>query len=133
MELQLDLYFEMRSRSDDEMIWAGFVVINRFDDGRYGDSIRAVVTKARVYANGHPVRNKCHFSWYCDGLPDRPLEQNAWKRCGRIAIMIMEKQIDNPTNGALYYHRNDKDPFWNDASYATLVAVQGNHLYYTRN
>ena len=37
----------------------------------------------------YPVRNKCHFSWWCDGQSDVPTEIDSWNRALDIARLML--------------------------------------------
>ena len=54
-------------------------------------------------------------------------ERAAWIQAKALAWYIMNGSADY-THGALHYHTNAVDPYWN-ASYK-VVATQGNHVFY---
>lgn len=135
--LQLNIYFEARNQAFKGMLAVGFVTQNRVKDERYPSTYEAVVTKA-VMKDGYPVRHKCHFSWYCDGLSDKPdlsrkAEREAWEDAGIAATIVLEGNYQDFTNGALYYHTDAVSPTWAIPSYVTQVAKLDKHIYYIRN
>lgn len=67
----LNLYHEARSESEKGMIAVGYVTLNRVVSNHFPDSICKVVKQAVYYKNGMPKRNKCQFSWWCDGKDDK--------------------------------------------------------------
>ena len=72
--LALNIYFEARSEPLDGKLAVGHVVLNRAADKRYPNKICEVVKQG-----GEKRRNKCQFSWWCDGRSDRPRDLQAWK------------------------------------------------------
>ena len=143
--LSKNIYFESRDQGYDGMVATAWVTINRAKHRGYGDTICQVVYKA-VVRNGQPVRNKCQFSWYCDGKPDtissNVIEQRAWKEIRELArfmyvscrkgIKPEECPVDI-TNGALYYFNPDRVERTPSFAVAyTKVAEIDDHVYYTR-
>jgi spore germination cell wall hydrolase CwlJ-like protein len=77
-----------------------------------------------------PSRNKCQFSWYCDGKADQPLESNAWEEAYLLSIHVinMYDVISDPTEGSIMYHAVNVKPYWTDA-YKHKVTI-GDHIFY---
>ena len=67
--LALNIYHESRSESRLSQFAVTQVVFNRIDSPRFPDSVCGVV-KDGVYKGNNIVRNRCQFSWYCDGHHD---------------------------------------------------------------
>ena len=61
------VYFESRSEPTAGQLAVASVIKNRVKSGRFPNTVEAVVTQGRKGKNGHPLRNKCAFSFYCDG------------------------------------------------------------------
>lgn len=135
--LRKNIYFESRNQGFKDMIAVGFVVMNRVADSRYPDTVKDVVTYARLNANGTPIKNKCHFSWYCDGRSDRPdlsnaIERQAWVAAGKAAHIVLSRSVEDPTNGAVYYHAPGITPSWvRQAGYVAKTTKVG-HVFYER-
>ena len=70
--LQTNMYFEARNQGAEGMIAVAWVTFNRVKSNHFRDSICEVVYRARTNSRGQPIRNRCQFSWYCDGLKDTP-------------------------------------------------------------
>ena len=137
--LQQNIYFESRGESDVGQIATAWVTINRVHSGYYPNTVCEVVKQA-VTRNGHPVRHKCQFSWYCDGKSDKPKEIEAWLFAGELAEYMIEHCMVVPnaemcptdvTHGALYYHTTEVAPSWS-LVYNAVTQI-GDHIYYTRN
>ena len=137
--LAKNIYFEARDQIVKGQIAVALVTINRVNSKRFPNSICKVVKQAK-YRNGKLVRNKCHFSWFCDGLSDRPKDKIAWKVARTIAKAILEQpgvhlkrfgerwKVNDFLNGATHYHREDVDPYWNRKM--LKVATIGKHIFY---
>lgn len=135
--LQRNIYFESRNQGFQDMVAVGYVVVNRVRDPRYANSIREVVTQSKLDLINNPIRNKCHFSWFCDGRSDNPdltnpLEREAWNASGRAAHLVLNGSVEDPTNGALYYHMPSTTPYWAQTIGYTQRTVKIGHIFYRR-
>ena len=90
-------------------------------------------------SNGNPLRNKCQFSWYCDGKSDIIKDAAAYEEDFLIALVAMmnreEEGPDNDnaydnTNNSLWYHAHYVEPYW--AAAYTFQQRIGAHLFYSR-
>ncbi len=72
----------------------------------FPNSFCEVVYQGRHYASGHPKKNQCQFSWYCDGKHDVPYPGPTWKKTKELATWFYDNKdnIKDITDGALYYH-----------------------------
>ena len=120
--LAQNVYFESRSEPLAGQIAVAMVTLNRLSSARFPDSICGVVRQ------GGKHRNRCQFSWYCDGKPDVIKNQEAWHRALNIAYAALFNGISDPTRGALYFHAHYVKPSW--ASRMRSTVRIGNHLYY---
>ena len=128
--LALNVYHEARSDSVLGQKAVGFVTLNRVHSSRYPDTICDVVYQAHLDSNGNPIRNKCQFSWWCDGKSDRPENQQAWVIAQQVADEVMQSYgvVEDFTEGATMYHASYVDPFWSD-SYDRTVRID-THIFY---
>lgn len=108
--LALNIYFEARSEPIAGKIAVGHVVMNRVADTRYPDKVCEVVKQG-----GEKPRNKCQFSWFCDGRSDRPVNVAAWKESLALARVVFWGYSQDPTQGALWYHADYVRPYWRRA------------------
>jgi len=130
--LALNAYFEARNQSYDGKISVSQVVLNRVKDDRYPNTICGVVKQAYTTSSGFPLRHKCQFSWYCDGLSDVPKEKRAWKyaqQVARDAKTLYDNGFDL-TEGATHYHAKTVNPFW--AKAFTFIKRVDDHLFFRR-
>lgn len=123
--LALNMYFEARNQGNEGMLAVAFVTLNRMNSKVYPDTYCGVVT------NGYnPFRRDCHFSWFCDGMPDVPLEREAWDQAQTMArwFVYQHEYLEDPTDGADHYHATYVNPWWGKEQFET-VAI-GDHIFY---
>lgn len=124
--LAQNIYHETRSQSILEKIAISRVVLNRVSSNKYPDTICKVVYQA-VRNQLSIVRDKCQFSWYCDGKSDYPSNSNAWTESIEIAALTMKLKADF-TRGALNYHAVYVSPLWAEDMQFTIRI--GSHRFY---
>ena len=149
-----NIYFEGRAEPMTGKVAIGNVVMNRVASNRHPDTICEVVHEGphreswktrgkdvpdseRIY---WPIRNKCDFSWYCDGKSDaimltdyqgRTIQANmdAWVESIKIARMALEGTLPDLTQGATHYFNPSlANPKWQYAF--TQVAIIDNHTFF---
>lgn len=126
--LALNIYYEARSESLAGQYAVADVVLNRVASNNFPDTICGVIKQGKMW-DGHPIRNQCQFSWYCDGKPDVPAEKDAWYRSLEIAQSIMyDGRFRGITEGANHYHTHYVDPSWNRNM--RLIGSIGDHIFY---
>ena len=65
-----NIYFEARNQGFAGWVAVAQVTLNRVRDDRFPNTICEVVKQGLTYESGFPIRDKCQFSWYCDGKSD---------------------------------------------------------------
>ena len=127
--MALNVYYEARGSNLADRAAVADVVLNRVNDSRYPDTVCGVVKQGLQNADGSMRRNKCQFSWYCDGKHDRPLDEDRWVEAQSIAWnMVEENKYRGITEGATHYHATYVNPRW--ASTLQLVGRIGAHIFY---
>ena len=136
--LAQNMYFEAGNQSIAGKIAVSQVVFNHVLNDNFPDSVCDVIYQAKLskwhLTNGRevPLRNKCQFSWYCDGKPDVPVDSATWEESLRLAQTILEAQASpywtDFTEGALWYHADYVYPYWADSLNKTSVI--DNHIFY---
>lgn len=128
--LAKNVYFEARNQSEVGMVAVSHVVLNRVKSVKFPNDICSVVTQAKKRKDGSLIRNKCQFSWYCDGLSDYPKEKVAWNKALRVAkeANILYQIGFDTTNGSLFYHSRNVEPYW--AKSMEYVTEIDDHLFY---
>lgn len=133
--LRMNIYHEAGNQSRRGMEAIALVTMNRAKTKHYPETICGVVKQA-VVRNGVVVRNKCQFSWYCDGKSDMPnlhnkLEVEAWERATAVATAAMNGKVHDFLGRATHYHATYVNPaFANVPSRYKRVAAVGIHIFY---
>ena len=59
---------------------------------------------------------ECQFSYYCDGKPERPAEQDAWTMARDIATLLTSTDVNVAgIEDATHYHAVGTQPSWTTA------------------
>jgi spore germination cell wall hydrolase CwlJ-like protein len=133
--LARNIYFESRSELLIGQYAVGDVVLNRVESKRYPNTVCEVIHQAVLSSWGLernkiiPLRNKCQFSWYCDGKPDEITDKDAYERAYHIAYNLLHyNKYRHVTEHATHYHTHYVNPKWNQSM--ILVGTIGNHIFY---
>ncbi len=127
--MALNVYYEARGSNLADKAAVADVVLNRVNDSRYPDTVCGVVKQGLQDANGNMLRDKCQFSWYCDGKHDRPQDADRWVEAQSIAWNIVEEnKFRGITEGSTHYHATYVNPRW--AKTLQLVGRIGAHIFY---
>ena len=127
--LAQNIYYEARGSNRADRVAVADVVLNRVKHTYYPNTICGVVHRGKQYASGAMIRNKCQFSWYCDGKSDWPKDMDAWVEAQQIAYNIIAFQdARGITEGATHYHADYVMPNW--AKDFHLVGRIGVHIFY---
>ena len=149
-----NIYFEGRAEPMIGKIAIGHVVMNRIEDKRFPDSICGVVKQGPVRESWktkkdptladedrvfYPRKNRCQFSWWCDGKKDIiwatymngdviPDNMTAWRDSINVALWILSDELNDPTKGAVfYYNPHIANPSW--GAIYNETAMIGNHRF----
>ena len=139
--LAKNIYFEAGVESTAGKLAVANVTINRTLRDNYPDSICGVVHEGIHRYNERmgehvPVRDRCQFSWYCDGLGDNPREGRTWDSAQELAKKVLvnhyDKALIDITDGATHYHANwmEKYPSWSKTK--KVMASIDRHIFYGR-
>ncbi len=101
------IYFESRGEPEKGQRAVAQVVLNRVRSGVYPSNVCDV-----VYQNAHR-RNKCQFSYLCDGSSLKVKEKDAWKAAERIASeAIAGTNYVKEVGDSTHYHADWVYPTW---------------------
>lgn len=128
MCLALNIYFEARNQPLPGQVAVTQVVLNRVADPRYPNRICDVIYQAKRTKSGKIIRNKCQFSWYCDGKSDYPTDIDAFRWATYVALSVIYGGHEDNTFGATHYHSNKVSPDW--ALPENKTAEIGDHLFF---
>ncbi len=121
--LALNIYWEARSEPITGQLAVAAVTLNRVQDPRFPSNVCDVVRQG-----GEIRRHRCQFSWWCDGKKDDPKDAESWRRANTLARLSSAGIVDDPTQGALWYHADYVTPYW--AAKKERVAQIGRHIFY---
>jgi spore germination cell wall hydrolase CwlJ-like protein len=119
------IYFEARGEPEDGQLAVAQVVLNRVKNPTYPNTICGV-----VYQN-QSKRNRCQFSFACDGRADRVTDKGAWATAEELARNSVEDQkatFIEEVGSATHYHATYVKPRW--ASRMTRTDRIGRHIFY---
>lgn len=133
--LALNIYHEARGDSFAGRVAVADVVLNRVDSNLFPNTICEVVKQSVMRTNWKgnevPVRGMCHFSWFCDGLSDEPMEEEAWEDAQIIAEMTLNSYgFRGITEGSTHYHATYVSPNWINDRGMVRVGRIGEHKFY---
>ena len=132
--LAKNIYFEARNEPFAGQFAVALVTLNRVYDDTFPNTVCEVVYQGIHTKRGFPKRNRCQFSWYCDGISDVTKNVRAWKDTQKIANLAMisygsmKSQGLDYTEGAIYYHTHEIKPRWSN-SYPKVGRI-GDHIFY---
>ena len=123
-----NIYFEARGQGQAGWLAVAQVTQNRVDDKRFPNTICEVVKQGLTYASGDPIRNKCQFSWFCDGKSDKPKNTKVYNEISELVNYISDYDIIDITDGATHYHADYVRPSW--AKTKTKTIEIEDHIFY---
>lgn len=141
--LAANMYHEARGQTIEEQIAISHVVMNRVKDKRYPNNICKVITQGPVRESWktrrtpnpndavyYPVKNRCQFSWWCDGKSDIPKDIKTWKEIHDLArrFLYNYNELNDFTHGATHYHAHYVRPQWSRKMKLTL-RMRGHKFY----
>ena len=136
--LAVNMYHEARDQGTAGRLAVSAVVLNRVRDSRFPNTVCEVVYQAQMkpsWKTGEPVpiRNRCQFSWYCDGKSDKIKDKKTYQRILDFAGLILHNDIEflDITDGATHYHADYVRPFWR--KHFDKRCKVGKHIFYKDN
>jgi len=126
-----NIYFEASTESTAGKIAVGQVVLNRKDSISFPNTVCDVIYEGKHYKSGFPVRDRCQFSWYCDGKHDRPFRGKLWENSVELAKFLLETDdLVDITDGATFYHADYiSAPRWTTTKIKTVTIDR--HIFYS--
>jgi spore germination cell wall hydrolase CwlJ-like protein len=121
------IYFESRGEPFLGQVAVGVVIMRRVQSPRFPSNICDVVHDG-VYWEGNPVRNKCAFSYYCDGKPETIYEMEEYMTVLNASQLVLNGIVVDNMEDVLFYHATYVNPSW--AKKMTLVFQIGKHKFY---
>jgi len=123
------LYHEARSESILAMLSVANVILTRKESSNFPNTICGVVHQGK-YWKGNPVRDKCHFSYWCDSRPERFTDMAGLIKSINVAEMSLKGVQVRQTVGSTHYHASYVTPKWaSNPNFKSLGQV-GTHIFY---
>jgi spore germination cell wall hydrolase CwlJ-like protein len=119
------IYFEARGEPELGRIAVAQVVLNRLKNPAYPKTICGV-----VYQNKNK-RNRCQFSFACDGIRERITDKGAWAEAQALAERVMEDDKTlyiKDVGASTHYHASYVRPRW--ARHMAKKQKIGRHIFY---
>jgi spore germination cell wall hydrolase CwlJ-like protein len=121
--LATGIYFEARGESTKGQAAVAQVILNRVKNPSYPNTVCGV-----VYQNDN-WRNRCQFSFACDGIKDRITEPYYWRKAQQVALAVSSGEIYLPEIGAsTHYYASYVHPSW--ARTMQKMKKIGTHIFY---
>ncbi|WP_163269191.1 cell wall hydrolase [Chelativorans alearense] len=121
--LAAGIYFEARGEPVEGQAAVAQVILNRVRNPAYPDSICGV-----VYQN-EKWRNRCQFSFACDGIRDRVKSPGHFETAGQVAMAVTAGKIWlEEVGSSTHYHATYVRPRW--ASAMERMKKIGQHIFY---
>src|SRR5690606_5661479 len=116
-------YFEARGEPVKGQAAVAQVILNRVRNPAYPDTICGVVYQNKNW------RNRCQFSFACDGIKDRVANRQHFRIAQEVAMAVTAGKIWLDEVGtATHYHATYVHPRW--AKTMDQVKKIGRHIFY---
>lgn len=115
--LALNIYHEARGESLEGQVGVAHVTVNRRDHDYFPNTICGVVYDPK------------QFSWTHLKKDTHPHEHKLYQTALVIARDVIYGNVNDPTNGATFYHATRVNPDW--APFMDLQKLIGAHAFYT--
>ena len=141
--LAINSYHEARGETFDDKLATAQVVMNRVDSIKYPDDVCEVITSGPIRESWktrqhpdlnqqerifYPIKHRCQFSWYCDGVSDAIHNLDGWEDSVIAAFLVYTGFGEDIVKGATHYYAHDRvTPFW--ASKMKVTAKLRGHTY----
>lgn len=131
-----NIFFEAATQSTAGKLAVANVVMNRVKSSKWPNTICEVIEQGpRYYSDNSrqwiPKRDRCQFSWYCDGRSDVPKPGRYWRESQKVANYAISKSNNmlDITDGATHYHADYIDnPRWTYKKKNTTTIDE--HIFY---
>ncbi len=118
------VYFEARGEPLIGQVAIAEVILNRVASARYPDTACKV-----VFQNKH-LKNRCQFSFACDGKSDRPRDIRSWEHSLKVVALVMAGERSGVARRATHYHASYVAPRWRKS--LDKVGEVGRHIFYRK-
>ncbi|MBL4645991.1 MAG: hypothetical protein COA52_20195 [Hyphomicrobiales bacterium] len=117
------VYFEARGESKKGQAAVAQVILNRVKAPAYPSTICGVVYQNKKW------RNRCQFSFACDGIRDRIKDKKSYKQAAKVAKSVTRgKTWLKAVGSSTHYHATYVKPKW--ARKMKRMTKIGTHIFY---
>ena len=117
------IYFEARGESVKGQAAVAQVILNRVRNPTYPNTICGVVYQNRTW------RNRCQFSFACDGIRDRIASRQHYEVAHEVALAVSSGKVFlTEVGSATHYHATYVNPRWSRAM--EKMKKIGLHVFY---
>ncbi len=121
--LAAGIYFEARGEPVRGQAAVAQVILNRVRNPAYPNSICGVVYQNQKW------RNRCQFSFACDGIKDRVASKGHWRIAEEVAMAVTAGKIWlDEVGSSTHYHATYVRPRW--ARFMERTKKIGQHIFY---
>ena len=99
------IYLEARNAAVAVMEAVASVVMNRLGHEGFPDTVCGIVKQGQE-------QNACQFSWWCSKRPDSAQDEKSYAVAKEIARKALNRELRDPTGGALYFHDKRSNREW---------------------
>ncbi len=122
------IYHEARGEEFIGMLAVAGVVLTRKESSKYPNTICEVVHQAKTY-KGKIIRNRCQFSYYCDGKREEFKDVASALLAMDVAEMSLMGIQLKQTVGCTHYHGSYVTPRWASDPHFKAMGQVGNHVF----
>ena len=121
------IYFEARGESFIGQLAVGSVILQRLESKSFPNTICGVVQSGK-YWKGNPVKNKCAFSYWCDGKTEKMYNYNAYDEAVSVVNLVLSGASISLLNKATHYYAFYAQP--NLSIKIKKIIRIGKHIFY---
>lgn len=125
-----NIYHEARSEPKEGQVAVAFVTLNRVNSHHFPNDICSVVTQK--------TKGTCQFSWFCQDKEKSTFTNKTltktnnvlYNKIRKLAIQVYANYevMNDPSQGALFYHADYVSPNWRNVEETTII---GRHIFYS--
>jgi spore germination cell wall hydrolase CwlJ-like protein len=116
------VYFEARGEPLIGQVAIAEVIMNRIQSRKYPNTACGVVFQNKQ------MRNRCQFSFACDGKTDRPTNITSWEQSLKVVALVLKGERSGVAKSATHYHADYVTPSWRLR--LNKVGEVGRHIFY---
>lgn len=121
------IYFEARGETSKGQAAVAQVILNRVRNPAYPNTVCGV-----VYQNANQ-RNRCQFSFACDGIKDNIRQPGAYNRAKKIAMAVTSGETYvGEVGSSTHYFASHVRPGW-ARSMVKMASIGDHHFFRTRS